>query len=69
MEKCEENILYEIISKFKRGRLYDSKNNKIENTIQALKFAISIIQKKCKKQTSCAKGREPKITEEGYECG
>ena len=68
MEKCEENILYEIISKFKKGRLYDSKNQKIENTIQALKLAISIIQKKCKKQTSCAKGREPKITDEGYEC-
>tara|TARA_Y100000991_G_scaffold215440_1_gene205876 strand:- start:809 stop:1891 length:1083 start_codon:yes stop_codon:yes gene_type:complete len=69
MEKCEENILYEIISKFKKGGLYDSNNNKIENTIQALKFAISIIQEKCKKQTSCAKGREPKITEKGYECG
>ena len=46
MEKCEENILIEIISKFKKGKLYDSKNNKIENTIQALKFAISKIQKK-----------------------
>ena len=68
MDKCEEKILFDILLKFKKNELYDSNKHKIENTIQALKLAISIMQKECKKNTSCAKGREPKITDKGYEC-
>lgn len=68
MEKCEENILSDILNKFQKNNLYDLKGNKIQNTIQALKFAISIIQSECKIQSSCAKDREPQITDKGYEC-
>ena len=68
MEKCEKKILLDILNKFQKNNLYDSKGNQIKNTIQALKLAISLIQNDCKKKSSCAKNREPKITQEGYEC-
>ena len=50
MENCEEYILIDVLNKFQKKKLYDLNGNQIQNTIQALKFAISIMQIECKKK-------------------